>query len=149
MNARYWSGEHNWDKTRKRVSVCVCARKRVPVWESARYPSHRSEVLRLLIALTNRLVIRVFCLCSSSLWPEENDSPPRWRARNPASPVPGGRNGKLIGAPACAVILLWKVSQAASQYWLFFFFLEKGKKAPVRKTREETGEGAELQAAQG
>lgn len=92
----------------------------VCVWESAHYPSHRSGALRLLIAHTNRLVIHV--LPFMALFPVARGEclSPQVGSVNLASPVPRGRNRKLIRAPGCAVILLWKVFQAASQYWFFW-----------------------------
>lgn len=92
----------------------------VCVWESAQDPSHRSGALRLLIAHTNRLVIHV--LPFMALFPAARGEclPPQVGSARLASPVPRGRNRRLIGAPGCAVILLWKVFQAASQYWFFW-----------------------------
>lgn len=92
----------------------------VCVWESAQEPSHRSGALRLLIAHTNRLVIHV--LPFMALFPAARAEclPPQVGSEGLASPVPRGRNRRLIGVPGCAVILLWKVFQAASQYWFFW-----------------------------
>lgn len=92
----------------------------VCVWESAQDPSHRSGALRLLIAHTNTLVIYV--LPFMALFPAARGEclPPQVGSVGLASPVPRGRNRRLIGVPGCAVILLWKVFQAASQYWFFW-----------------------------
>lgn len=96
------------------AGVCVC------VWESAHYSSHRSGALRLLIAHTNRLVIQRWAFIA--LFPVARGEclSPQVASANLASPVPRGRNRKLIRAPGCALILLWKVFQAASQYWFFW-----------------------------
>lgn len=67
---------------------------------------HSSGTLRLLIAYTNRLVIHI--LPFMVLFPAVRAKclPPRVGSMGLASPVPGGRNRRLIGVPGCAVILL-------------------------------------------
>lgn len=69
---------------------------------------HSSGTLRLLIAYTNRLVIHI--LPFMVLFPVARA---KWLPPTPwvgsaglASPVPGGRNRRLIGVPGCAVILV-------------------------------------------
>lgn len=110
----------------------------VCVWESAQNLNHRSGALRLLIAHTNRLVIHV--LPFMALFPAARGEclPPQVGSAGLASPVPRGRNRRLIRAPGCAVILLWKVFQAASQYWFI-----SGQEGNREGTRRSSGAGEE------